>query len=473
MNTTSTFYVLLATLGIIYGLIYFGIGLLASRSIKSKTDYFLAGKGIGVWFLTATLTATQVGGGMLLGTAAEAYQSGFYGILYSLGMCLGFLLLGCGFAAKLRSLEVSTTAELFEKKFGSLTLKKIASALSMLSLCGVLAAQFVGLKGILAAIGVSQDWISIALWMMIVACTMAGGLKAVVATDAWQLSFILLTFGGLFAYVLTHQGEASVSALATMQSSFASSELDANRLLGILLVPAFFCLIEQDVAQRFFSARTKRVAIVSALVSSGLVLLFSFVPVYFGMKAKMLGLSLEGNANPLLVVIDALTNPVVLSIAVIAIIAAITSTADSLLCAVSSNLSQDFQMPFLKGKNSLIGSRLTTLGIGIVALLIGCFFNNIIEVMIQSYELMISCVLIPIMCCLFIDKPKKNAAILSMAFGFAGFILFRFILLPLPREIASLLLSAMGYIIGSNFALLRLPFVKKQPEIQFENTQAD
>jgi SSS family solute:Na+ symporter len=473
MNTTSTFYVLLAILGITYGLIYFGIGLLASRSIKSKTDYFLAGKGIGVWFLTATLTATQVGGGMLLGTAAESYQSGFYGILYSLGMCLGFLLLGCGFAAKLRSLEVSTTAELFEKKFGSMTLKKVASSLSMLSLCGVLAAQFVGLKGILAAIGVNQEWISICLWMMIVGCTMAGGLKAVVATDAWQLSFILLTFGGLFTYALVNQEESSVNALTTMQSSFTSNEMDTNRLLGILLVPAFFCLIEQDVAQRFFSARSKRVAIVSALFSSGLVLLFSFVPVYFGMKAKLLGLSLEGNANPLLVVVDALTNPAVLAIAVIAIIAAITSTADSLLCAVSSNLSQDFQLPFLSGKHSLIGSRLVTLGIGILALLIGCFFNNIIDVMIQSYELMISAVLIPIMCCLFIDKPKKNAAILSMALGFVGFIVFRFIPLPLPREIASLLLSTIGYMIGSGFGSVRLPFRKSQPEILFENSQAE
>lgn len=455
----NNFFIILTSLGFIYALFYFGIGLIASKNIATNKDYFLAGKGLGLWFLTATLAATQLGGGVLLGTSVEAYHVGFYGVIYSLGACLGFVILGCGVAAKLRSLEIATTAEIFEKKYQSPFLRKIASSLSILSLCGILAGQFIGLKAILAAIGVDQIAVSILIWMLIVLCTMGGGLKAVVATDGWQLSFILLTFGGIFIYLIQGQHEASSHALLAMQSSFSSTDLNFNRLLGILLMPALYSLVEQDLAQRFFAARSKKIAMLSALLAGTVVLIFSFIPVYFGMKAHLLGLPLDGGSNPLIKVIAYLTNPVTLSLAVIAIIAAITSTADSLLCAVSSNLVQDFHI--MGGQRSVRYSRLVTLGVGVLSLLIGYFFNNIIDVMIQSYELVISCVLVSVIACLFIKDLKKEAAFLSVIFGLLTFTILLWVEIPFPKEIITLIISGMGFMLGHYLEQLKALLHKK------------
>ena len=85
--------------------LYVGIGCFFSNKLKTATDYFLANKDIGLIPLLMTLMATQIGGGSLLGTAEEAYRYGWYGILYSIGIASGFLLLGLGFGTALSALK--------------------------------------------------------------------------------------------------------------------------------------------------------------------------------------------------------------------------------------------------------------------------------------------------------------------------------------------------------------------------------
>src|SRR5436190_19508419 len=109
--------------------IYSVLGWYTSRHVKSVTDYFLAGRSLGVLAVTSGLLATQIGGGTLLGTASLAYDSGFFGLVYSFGMVAGLFILSMGVAARLQSFNIATTAELFEVGYGSHTLKKWASFL--------------------------------------------------------------------------------------------------------------------------------------------------------------------------------------------------------------------------------------------------------------------------------------------------------------------------------------------------------
>ena len=184
----------------VLAIIYFFIGLYASKNIKNNSDYFLASRDLGLWPVTFTLIATQLGGGMLLGTAERAYSIGYWGILYTLGMSLGFLMLGLGFAAKLRSLNVATTAELFETKYHSPSLKKIASLLSITTMCGILVAQVIASKTLLAGLDIHNEYIFLIFWAFVIIYTMVGGLKAVVFTDVAQVWVIILVFGGIFLY---------------------------------------------------------------------------------------------------------------------------------------------------------------------------------------------------------------------------------------------------------------------------------
>ena len=237
MNTMLFFTVFIA-----FGIIYTIIGLFASRKITTITDYFLAGRNLGLSSVMFTLIATQLGGGMLLGTAQQAYQFGLYGIMYTLGMSLGFLMLGSGFAAKLQSLNVATTAELFETRYNSVTLKKFASVLSIITMGGILVGQVVGARTLLMGLGLFNEPIFIAFWLFTIWYTMVGGLKAVVLTDVFQVIFIIMLFTGIFLYTLWLQPQ-ELFTIINSQQYFDSAQINTSTLLATLFMPAFFSLV--------------------------------------------------------------------------------------------------------------------------------------------------------------------------------------------------------------------------------------
>lgn len=98
---------------------YWIVGKLSAKSVTSEKDYFLAGKNVRFFPLMMTFLATQVGGGLVLGAADEAYQFGWPVLLYPLGASLGLLLLGSGIGRRLASFPVSTVAQIVEQVYGS------------------------------------------------------------------------------------------------------------------------------------------------------------------------------------------------------------------------------------------------------------------------------------------------------------------------------------------------------------------
>ncbi|MBD3273646.1 sodium:solute symporter family protein [Candidatus Dependentiae bacterium] len=441
----------LSVFGLI-GLVYLFLGLFYSKGIKTNEDYFLAGRKLSFFPLAFTLIATQVGGGMMLGTAAESYKVGYFGIFYTLGMSLGFLILGLGVASKLRSFNVVTTAQLFESKYNSVFLRKVASLISIVTLFGLLCAQVVASRSVLLALGFSNDFVLIAFWLIVIFYTMIGGLRAVAATDTAQILFLLTVFSVLFIKTLLAEPSSffTFSSFVSRQGAFNSSNFSFLTLFPVIFNPMMFSLIEQDLAQRFFSARTKRIAALGAVTASAFLLLFSFIPVYFGMKANLTSLFLPEGANPLIVTIKSVANRFFLSLIVTSIAAAVISTADSLLCAISSNICQDFDFSFIKIKKVNF-SKMVTLVVGLLAILVAYFSNDIIGLLVQSYELSISCLFVPFIFSYFKKSLNKNAAALSILLGLFGFFIFRLVYLPFPKELSSIILSLLGYFIGDKF----------------------
>lgn len=440
--------VFLAVLGALTAF-YFFIGLYASRTVTSTSDYFLAGRSLGLFAVTATLIATQLGGGMLLGTCQEAYITGFYGILYTLGMSIGFILLASGLAARMQSMNVATVAEIFETHYNSLPLKKIASLLSILTLCGIFVGQVVASRTILSGLSITHEWIFLLIWGVIITYTMIGGLKAVVLTDTFQVIFIIIVFSGIFIYALSGEPSSffSYSSLLALQKNFTNISLNARTLIATLVMPALFSLIQQDLAQRFFSARSRSVAAGAALCASVFLLTFALIPVYLGIKARILGLALAPTSSPLLPVIGYLTNQWVLIFALCAVMAAITSTADSLLCAISSNVAQDFNTSRNNTKNALWRSKIITLVIGVLGVGASYFVpQNILQVLVGSYELSVSCLLVPLVFAYFSKNVHRCSAWAAIITGFGAFMIMPYFYYGAFSSILPTIFSLIAYI---------------------------
>ncbi len=312
------------------------IGKKAAKNSNSAEDFLLSGRSIGLFPLIMTLLATQLGGGALMGAAEEAYVRGWSVLFYPLGMVVGLIVLGMGFGAKMRRLQLTTVAELFESVYGSISLRKFASLLSIVSLFLILTAQAIAARKFFSALGFETDLLFTIFWMILVAYTVMGGLKAVVQTDILQASFILIAFLATFIWL------ASKPAPLISTEMLPSSPPTAIPWLTWFLMPLLFMLIEQDMGQRCFAAKRPRTVSYASCIAGILLLVACLCPIYFGVLAGKSGLSIPEGSSVLITAVKTFTTPTFSTLLILSILMAIISTADSLLCSITSNLSVDF-----------------------------------------------------------------------------------------------------------------------------------
>jgi len=423
------------------------------KGLKNQEDYFLAGRGIRFFPLTMTFLATQVGGGLILGSANEAYQFGWWVLFYPLGAALGMILLGMGLGRRLAQFKVSTTAQIFEVAYRSPRLKKVASLLSILSLFMIFVAQIIASNKFMVSLGLDSPLVFLAFWGIVIFYTAAGGLKAVVATDIIQATFFVGAFLLCFGCAL-FSADISLGQIVDRGVQKDLFSFEPSKLYGWLLMPLLFMVIEQDMGQRCFAAESPQAVSRAALWAAGGTLMMSFIAVFFGVFAKSLAIEIPAGASVLMTVVTQTSSPVISAMIGCALLAAIVSTADSLINAIGSNLSQDFELKFLKRDNIRLSQALSA-GIAIAGILFSFYFNNIVDVLIQSYELSVSCLFVPIFIALFKRKGDPLSAGLAVTFGALSFVLFKVVPNELPSEVISVLISLAGYYVGELVVWMR------------------
>ncbi|MBI5273939.1 MAG: sodium:solute symporter family protein [Chlamydiales bacterium] len=435
MNIT-VFISLLFTLQLLYWI----IGRRSSTNLSTKENYFLAGKQVSFFPLMMTFLAAQVGGGLFLGSANEAYQFGWSVLLYPLGASLGLLLLGAGIGRKLAEFQVSTIAQLMEVVYRSPLLKKITSILSIVSLFMIFVAQIIASHKFLVSIGFSNMPLFIVFWAIVILYTVQGGLKAVISTDIIQAVFFSIVIFICFGFV----------CYSSSSISFSFDQIEtimpiSSKLCGWLLMPLLFMIIEQDMAQRCFAAKTPRIASKASLFAGIFAMCICSIPVFFGVLAKNIGLIVPQGSSVLMSFIAQTTTPLITALLGCAILAAIISTASSLINAISSNLSSDFSWRLFQSKSPIRFIQIITAIFSIGAIFFAFYFDNIVDLLIQSYELAVSCLFVPIIFAIFKKEGNFISALVAILIGAICFFLFRVFPIAFPKEIASVLLSLLGY----------------------------
>ena len=219
----------------------------------------------------------------------------------------------------------------------------------------------------------------------------------------------------------------------------------SGKLWGWLLMPLLFMIIEQDMGQRCFAAGSPRIVSRATFFAGLLTMAICCLPIFLGVYGKMIGVEVLAGESVMMAVITKLTNPWVAALVGCAILAAIISTADSLINAISSNLSNDFK---IFKKESVRRLQILTAGISLAAIIFSFYFNNIVDLLIQSYELSVSCLFVSIFIALFWRKGNFFSALLSILFGAISFVTFKLLPAPLPKEVISVLFSLCGFLVG-------------------------
>ncbi|MBT5760348.1 MAG: sodium:solute symporter family protein, partial [Candidatus Marinimicrobia bacterium] len=69
------------------------LGVYKSATIKTQSDFAVAGRSLTPWVLVGTMLATWIGTGSILGNAGKTYEMGLAALMLPLGGVFGIFLL--------------------------------------------------------------------------------------------------------------------------------------------------------------------------------------------------------------------------------------------------------------------------------------------------------------------------------------------------------------------------------------------
>ena len=188
------------------------LGLFLSRRIRSEEDYFLAGRRLPWWAIGMSLVATDIGGTDIIGVGGAAY---------TYGMAVGnFEWIGCVPAMIVAAfvvipffwrIGVYTIPEFLERRFNVGVRSVLAACWLIFMACnlGVMLLASAKMASVLLGWNITVCILVTALFVGVY--TVAGGLAAVVYTDAVQCAVMIL--GCLLVLVLGLRDVGDVAEL--------------------------------------------------------------------------------------------------------------------------------------------------------------------------------------------------------------------------------------------------------------------
>lgn len=420
---------------------------------NNAVTYFLSGRSLGKWSFMFTLLATQIGGGLLIGSAEQAYYSGWIVIFFPLGAALGLAILGIGLGKKFAKFDVLTVGAILKEAYKSSLLQKIGGLFSIASLFFLLVAQMITSMKLLNNFGLHNISWFICFWLIIIFYAAKGGFKSVVATDVVQSIFFSL--GLFFAFFIVYFSRDI--NFNQVFSSCTTSTLSIRDMVGWFILPLFFVLVEQDLIQRFFAVADKKIICSATLIASGVSLCVTLVPVIFGLVAAYQGVVPIEGSSILLIFIHGFFHKSIAALLGCAILAAVVSSADSFINSLAANVVGDlFNEDSLPEKSNNFYA-LVSLLIGLIAIFVSLFLSNIFSLLMKGYAITVVCLACPIlMAILKKGDHNKESAFCAIFFGMLGFILFSCISVNIPSEFLGIIFSILGFIVGEKIAKKRL-----------------
>lgn len=367
------------------------IGLYFSRrKVHDDTDFIVAGRSLSTLVLTATLLATFVGSGSIVGGASFVFQHGpGAAIFFFAGTPIAALVVYFLLAQKMRRSRATTIPGLIEERFGPMA-RSIASLIILLAYVGIVSYQFTGAGQALNLAFDLPVWqgVLIAAVVMIGLATM-GGLVSVAYTD--YLSAVIIFASMLIALplVLTRLGGLGdmMDALPATHQTLLGG-LSPWQALGYFLPLFLLILGDQNLFQRFAAARDPATAkkaamglVIASIVCTSLItLLVCATRVMYPditPSTAMMALAQQGLPT------------VVGGLLLASLVALLLTTGNSYLLSASASLTQDILGGLLKlnipaGK-ALLVNRLTVVGLGILAWVLGAFFPSVLAMQMYSY----------------------------------------------------------------------------------------
>lgn len=402
-------------------------GIYQGRKVKTSSDFSIAGRNLPGWVAALSERATGESSWALLGLPGAAYATGLLEIWTAIGCVFGILAAWIFLAWRLRDeadkYQVDTFTEYIAKKHGEAGkwIRIVGSATIVFFFFFYIGAQFLGGgKTLEDLFGINRVVAMLIVVALVVPYTIYGGFRSVTYTDVFQAIIMIITLilapiagiiylksqpeGVLYASSVKtalHQAGDSYSTMLSGAAILANDNLherlsnifpNSINLIkglgtGLIIASAFSWFFgylggQPQLSMRFMAItntkqakQARNIGVVWTIIAYIGALMIGWIGIaIFGPK----GLSDAETVMPQ--VLTTLFNPWIAGILITGVLAAIISTANSVLILSATELSENLIKPLSKkntdNNNSLRQSRLITAILSVTALLVAYLANK-------------------------------------------------------------------------------------------------
>jgi SSS family solute:Na+ symporter len=349
------------TILIIYFVFIIFLGILAVRKVKASEDLLVAGRNLGLMYVSVSIAAEYMGGLGTIGTAEVAFSQGMGVIWYHIASSFGLILFGFAFAHYYRKYNVITVPEFLYYLYDIKTWK----AASVLNVVGYWFFTIIQMTA-LGALVTSVTGLDLKLSVLICGIAMTIYL---LAAGMWSVAFtsvaFMLTIGtGIpiaFWWVMQKEipllaasaGLSGYAGLATALNGigidatalFSPFSLGGNAVLGYFLGGILGIPAAQATINYSFGAKNWKIARLAPVLAAILILPLSIWTGSMGLFARVAGLT----ENPKLALGATLMSihPIIGGIGIAGVFAALISTVAGILFGCASIMAKDIWQRWL------------------------------------------------------------------------------------------------------------------------------
>ena len=449
----------------LYVAILFLIGIVASRRVKSMSDYYVGGKRLGYWAVAFSARATGESGWLLIGLTGMGAMSGLsaYWVVVGevLGVAISWWLMAKKFKRRSDKFGAITIPDYLESHFKSTTKTLRILAASILSIFVIIyvSSQIdVTGKAFESMMGVDYFYGAIIGFFIVLSYIFIGGFTAAVWSDLFQgiLMFLGLVLLPIVVWFSMDGSTGIVTSLNSIDPSLTNvwgtsddTWMNLATMFGFAFIGLGF-LGSPQVYVRFMSIKNEQeidkgkwVAIVFTLLTDAAAVTIGILGrIIFTESGQDPELILGGNAEHVLSLLTESFLPyAVVAIYVAIVLSAIMSTIDSLLVIASSAITRDFYQkilrPDLKDKDLTKISRWVTLIMSLMALAIALIIakispdRTVFWMVIFGWSGIAATFCPVIILTLFWKGLSEKGAIAAMIAGFLCVPFFKFVIAPM------------------------------------------
>jgi solute:Na+ symporter, SSS family len=328
------------------------VGILVMSRNRKASDFLVAGRKLNLLFTVATLSAVQIGAGIILGGSSTGASMGVWpGMWYSLGCGGGLILAGILVAGKLRQKENFVPLDFFEKRYGSNKWIRLWAWISNVpSLLGIFIAQLLACGSILSGFGIPFYKGVIICAMVILIYSTLGGLWGIVLTDVIQTTIIMISIPVISIVSLALLKTNNISPAEIFKTPFIPPGTLTKFIY--MVIPFLIAIsVSYDAFIRYQAAKDARTARVGCIIAGLFVIFIGVLTSAIGAAARLLYPDIREGAFSFMVIRS--LNPILAGIAISAVLGAAMSSASGLLIALGATFSRDLYNRFLHPESSL------------------------------------------------------------------------------------------------------------------------